>query len=180
MTTDVFSKYTLAFATRDQKESTVARLPVDEIFNKYVPQRIYTDQGTQFQSALLRDLCKVRDIKRSRTTPYHPARNGQCERFHRIIHQLLRTLPGEQKMQWTKHIGALTAIYNKTPSSTTGFYPYFLIFGTDLKLPIDMLLSPSREETGYDDWVTSHWAAIEEAWGLLIVTWGISTNPRKD
>ena len=42
--TDVFSKYTLAVPTRDQKASTVAQVLVSEWFFKFgVPARIHSD-----------------------------------------------------------------------------------------------------------------------------------------
>lgn len=78
--TDVFSKYTLAVPTRDQHASTVAQVLVTEWFSKFgVPARIHSDQGRNFESTLIRQLCSLYGIEKSRTTPYHPAGNGQCE-----------------------------------------------------------------------------------------------------
>lgn len=47
--TDVFSKYTLAVPTRDQRATTVASVLVQESFYKLgVPARIHSDQGRKF------------------------------------------------------------------------------------------------------------------------------------
>lgn len=44
--TDVYSKCTLAFPTKDQKASTIAKVLVEEVFYDYdIPERIHTDQG---------------------------------------------------------------------------------------------------------------------------------------
>ncbi|CAM4713469.1 unnamed protein product [Leuciscus chuanchicus] len=57
--TDVFSKFTMAVPTRDQRAETVARVLVDEWFYKFgVPGRIHSDQGRNFESALIRQLCE--------------------------------------------------------------------------------------------------------------------------
>lgn len=74
--TDVFSKYTLAVPTRDQRASTVAQVLVTEWFSKLgVPERIHSDPGQNFESALIQQLCGLYGIEKSQTTPYHPARN---------------------------------------------------------------------------------------------------------
>ena len=107
--TDVFSKFTQAYPAPDQKAQTVARLLTERWFYLYgLPKRIHSDQGRCFEGELLRNLCKLYGVQKSRTTPYHPAGNGQCERFNRTLHDLLRTLPPEQKKEMATSSAPLT------------------------------------------------------------------------
>ena len=157
--TDVFSKYTLAIPTRDQRASTVAQVLVTEWFYKFgVPSRIHSDQGRNFESILIQQLCSIYGVTKSRTTPYHPAGNGQCERFNRTLHNLLRALPTSRKRDWTSCLPQVVFCYNTTPHQSTGESPYFLLFGQDPRLPVDFLLGRVHEPASgtVSDWILEH------------------------
>lgn len=71
--TDHFNRYAQAFPTRDQKASTVAKTLVEKFFVPHygLPQHLNSDQGRDFESRLVRRLCELLNIKKSRITPYH-------------------------------------------------------------------------------------------------------------
>ena len=126
--TDVFTKYSIA---RDQSATTTAKVLVKEWFSKFgVPYQLHSDQGRSFEAAIIHQLCKLYDIRKSKTTAYHPEGNSKCERFNRILHNLLGTLPPELKMKWPDRLPTLSYAYNCTPHSSTGFPPYQLMSTT--------------------------------------------------
>jgi transposase InsO family protein len=130
--TDVFSKFTQAVPTKDQKAVTVAKVLVRDWFQKYgVPARIHSDRGRNFESGLVQELCNLYNIKKSRTTPYHPSGNAQCERYNRTMHNLLATLPPERKKKWPQFLLEVVFAYNVTPHSSTKLSPYYLFFGRE-------------------------------------------------
>ena len=60
---------------------------------------------------------------------------------------MLETLPSHAKKNWQEWITTLTHAYNCTVSPVTGFRPYFLMFGRNLKLPLDIDLGiPTMEQ----------------------------------
>lgn len=164
--TDVFSKYTLAIPTRDQRAPTVAQVLVSEWFCKFgVPARIHSDQGRNFESCLIQQLCRLYGIEKTRTTPYHPAGNGQCERFNRTLHNLLRTLPVSRKRDWHSCLPQLLFSYNTTPHQSTGESPFFLMFGQEPRLPVDFLLGQVQDPVGGEvtDWIREHQTRLQVA-----------------
>jgi len=61
--TDIFTKYTIAVPTRDQKATTV----VQALYKHWImyfgaPMRIHSDQGRNFESQLVQGLCQRYDI----------------------------------------------------------------------------------------------------------------------
>ena len=163
--TDVFTKYTIAVPTRDQTAKTVSRVLVREWIQKLgIPERLHSDQGKSFENNIIFEMCKMYQIKKSKTSPYHPEGNSQAERFNRTMHNLLRTLTAEQKLKWPEHLQEVVFVYNCTPHSSTGYTPYFLFFGREARLPIDNLLSyqPNRR-TNTDGWVELHHQRMKDA-----------------
>lgn len=142
--TNVFSKYTVAIATSDQRASTVVNVLMKEWFFRF-GVRIHSDQGRNFESALIGQFCQLYGVVKSRTTPYHPEGNGQCERFKATLHNLQQTLPTSQKRDWPACLPHVLFSYNTTPHYGTGESPFFLMFGREPRLPTDFLLGSIQE-----------------------------------
>ena len=60
------------------------------------------------------------------------------ERFNRTLHNLLRTLSDDEKRAWPDHIATVVYAYNCTPHANTGYSPYYMCFGREPVLPIDI------------------------------------------
>lgn len=143
--TDHFTKYAVAVPTADQKSKTVAKALWNNFFIHYgFPERLHSDQGRDFESALIKDLCMLLGIKKTRTTPYHP-RGNPVERFNRTLLEMLGTLEEGDKVRWREFVQPLVHAYNCTKNDTTGYSPYQLMFGRQPRLPVDIAFGLSPE-----------------------------------
>ena len=150
--TDHFTRYAQAIPTTNQTARTTARVLFDNFVVHYgFPARIHSDQGQTFESKLIEELCKIAGTEKSRTTPYHPMGNGQCERFNQTLLKMLGTLEEYQKSDWKSHVPSLVHAYNATLHSSTGYSPYFLMFGRHPRLAIDAFLGLSPDALSSTD-----------------------------
>jgi len=166
--TDNFSRFVQAYPTRNKEAKTAAeRLYNDFILRFGIPGKFLHDQGKEFDNKLFKCLAKLCNIQRLRTSPYHPQANGQTERMNQTIIKMLSTLPEHHKTKWKDHVSKLVHAYNCTKHSTTGYSPYYLLFGRKPKLPIDLLL-PSEEKdlVSHSAYLTDWKIQMEQAYKI--------------
>ena len=151
--TDHFTHYTLAVPTRNQTALTTPKVLFGHFLAMHYgfPSRLHSDQGRNFESEVIRHLCKLAGIEKSRTTPYHPQGNGMCERMNRTILSMLGTLTDEHKADWKSHLAPLVHAYNCTRNDATGYSPYYLMYGRHPRLPVDVFLGLDPRDEGKGD-----------------------------
>ncbi|MES9882105.1 MAG: reverse transcriptase domain-containing protein [Sedimenticola sp.] len=167
--TDYFTKWPEAFPLKDHKATTVARVLVDEIICRYgIPQKLHSDQGRDFESNVIQELCTLLDIKKTRTTPYHPASDGLVERLNRTLVQMLRTVVNDDQKDWDKKLPKVLLAYRSSVHSTTKFTPHFLMFGREVQLPVDVMFGGMGERfQSQKEYVQKTKAHLDEAFQMV-------------
>ena len=147
--TDHFTRYALAYPSKTQTAQATARILWDNFICHYgFPEKFISDQGRNFESDLIKELCKIAGVKKVHTTPYHPQGNGQCERFNSTLCNMLGTLSEEEKSDWKSYLGCMTHAYNCTKHTSTTYSPYYLMFGRHPRLPIDVEFGLNKPNCG--------------------------------
>ena len=107
-------------AIPDQKATTVARKLVYENVARYGAfQVMHSDQGTNFGSKVVLEVCRLFGIHKTRTTPYNPRSDGFIERSFRTLGRCLKAACRETKQEWDELVPLILMSYRATPQAST-------------------------------------------------------------
>ena len=150
---DYATKWPEAFPLKNMTSETVVNCLIDMTARMGVPEEILTDNGANFISKTMRQFCQITGIHQIKTSPYHPQTDGMVERFNSTLKRLLRKLTQTHNTEWDECLPFVLWAYRGTIHSTTGFSPYHLLFGREMRLPLDELTRywKGKEETSVVD-----------------------------
>jgi len=166
---DHFTKWAEAFPITTHTAPVVAKILAEQVFSRFgIPLQILTDQGKEFESVLLFELCKALQIDKLRTSSYHPSTNGALERFHRTLNSMMAKTVSDSQRDWDLCLPMVMAAYRASPHSSTGYSPNFLMFGRENLAPLDLIYGFPVEEIeiqdSYDSFVWQYQQRSREAY----------------
>lgn len=101
---DYLTKWPEAFAVPDQTAETIARLLVEQVIVRHgVPERLLSDIGPNFLSALVQEVCKLVGTSKINTSGYHPQCDGLVEKFNSTLINMLAKSVGKYRRDWDAH-----------------------------------------------------------------------------
>ena len=136
---DYATRYPEAIPLRSIDAVHVAEELIKVFARVGVPEEILTDQGSNFTSQLLAELYRLLHVHPIRTSPYHPQTDGLVERFNQTLKNMLRKAATEEGKDWDKLVPYLLFAYREVPQASTGFFPFELLYGRDVRGPLDIL-----------------------------------------
>ena len=145
--TDHFTRYAQAFITTSQTANVVAQTLYKEYFVHYGwPDKLHSDQASNFKSKVFPELGKIAQVQKIHTMPYNLKGNAQCEKFNQTLLNMIGTLEPADQAKWQQWVPTLTHTYNCTCCESTGFSPYYLMYGRLPHLPIDIEYGVTQPE----------------------------------
>jgi transposase InsO family protein len=121
---------------------TIAREFVTNIITQFgVPKKPLTDRGANFTSALIKETCRLLKIQKLKTSSIHLQGNGICERMNKLLIDMLSHFVRKDARNWDEYVPYAVMAYRAMPHCSTKYSPYYLVFGRDMRLPIE------------DDWI---------------------------
>ena len=107
------------------------------------------------------------EIQKTRTTPYHPQCDGLVERFNRTLLNMLATTSKDNLYSWEDQVQKVCLADNTSVQSTTGYTPFFLVFGCQARLPVDIMHGTDKPlETTHGEFATRLKMTLESAYTL--------------
>ncbi|XP_011862003.1 PREDICTED: uncharacterized protein K02A2.6-like [Vollenhovia emeryi] len=134
---DAYTKWPLIHIVKDIKSDTTIYI-CRQVFATYgLPRVFVTDNGRSFVSEEFEKFLKANGITHRLTAPYHPATNGQAERY-------VQTLKNSLKQMQSTHatvqadLQKLLTQYRNTPHAGTGKTPAEMLFARKLRTRLDL------------------------------------------
>ena len=136
---DHFTRWVEAFPMRKNDARTCAELLVTEIVCRYgAPTKLLSDRGSPFLASMAKEVYHILSIKKLQTTAYHPQTNGIVERFNSTLVAMLAMYVSMDQKDWDKYIRYCVFAYNTSRHELNQFTPYYLVFGREASLPINV------------------------------------------
>ena len=102
-------------------------------------------QGREFCNRIVNHLEELTGFKYRVTSAYHPQSNGLDERLNQTLKTSLQKLVNESQNDWDELIDNVLFAYRTSKQDSTKFTPFFLMYGREARLPIDIsTMHPSR------------------------------------
>lgn len=131
------------------QDAEVVAEALTEIFTRVgIPREILSYQGTNFMSSLITELCRLINVRKLNTTPYHPEANGLVERFNGTLKRMFQVYAQDEPAKWDKMLPYLLFAYREVPRETTGFSPLELLYGRYVRGPLAILRESLAENEG--------------------------------
>ncbi|KZS08331.1 Uncharacterized protein APZ42_027714 [Daphnia magna] len=128
-------------AMRTGKADDVAELFVNQILLRHgAPEQIITDRGKCFTSDLAQAVVKKLHTNHKTTSSCHPQANGAVERINHTLAAMFSMYGSSDQCDWDRTLQYVCFAYNTARQESTGNSPFFLLYGREPRLPIDLEL----------------------------------------
>ena len=136
-----FSKWVEIFHLPDQTAVTCARVLLNEVFARYgTCTMLLADQGRMFEGSIFQEICRLLEIKKSRTSVRNPKCNCQTERFNRTLIRMIKAYLKDEQTDWDLNLGCLAGAYRASQNESTQLTPNLLFLGREVRIPTELLM----------------------------------------
>ena len=169
--TDHFTRWVNAYPLRDATAVKIARCVVDFIAQFGVPKHLHSDQGSNVNGNVMREVCRLLGISKTQTCPWHPQGNAITERENKVIVDMLSHFVNKRQTDWHEHLPVVMMAYRSSVHRMLGESPAAMMYGHELRLPIDAMVGPppeaGHEPPASSDYVQHLGDALQDAHAVV-------------
>ena len=161
---DGFTKWVEAYALPDQEAATCVTAAYNGFFSRFgLPRQLHSDQGRNFEASLVKELCALAGIHKTRTTPFHPRSDGLTERANRTLLRMLRSTTEDSPSDWPSKLPSVLSAYRMTTHATTRVTPNMAMLGREVILPCTFIAGPPDDTTVSTNFVANFRDTLRDA-----------------
>ncbi|XP_026451956.1 uncharacterized protein K02A2.6-like [Papaver somniferum] len=139
------SKWVEAIPLRDYSGATIAAFIKQHIICRFgVPIIIHSDNGNSFVNQTVKELLDQYGIKFHTLIVYYPQRNVRAEATNKTLLRILSRSVHDHHMSWHEQLPLALWAYRISKRSSTGSFPYSLVYGEDAILPAEIVIPSAR------------------------------------
>ncbi|UYV76768.1 K02A2.6-like [Cordylochernes scorpioides] len=150
--TDYYTKYAETKAVPETTVKEVSTFLIEHIFLRHgAPRFLISDRGSQFTSNLMKET------------------NGLTERLNRTLINMISMYVNTDQKNWDEILPFITHAYNTTIQETTGYSPFFLLFGREpMSLLDDENIPTDSNMDDYDEYIENYLDKIAKTRQVVI------------
>ena len=162
---DALTRYVETMAIEDKSAEMVVDAFIQCVIYRHgAVGTLVSDNGREFVNKLFAQVAQLLKIKHHTITEYNPRANGLAENHMRTMKDALSIYCDESQKDWDLHLNGVSAAYNTTINSQTGFTPFFMLYGREARLPSEMWLRNFGQTSGVLPYVTNMVKALTHVW----------------
>ncbi|CAC5393704.1 unnamed protein product [Mytilus coruscus] len=165
---DYLTRWPEAIPVPNADATTTAKVFIEEVVCRHgAPRQLLSDNGKNFRSNLVKEICKLMNTKKTFTTAYHPETDGLVERFNGTLTAMLSMYVSGHQRDWDTFIPFVLFAYRTSLHESIQETPFFLIHGRDPVLPVEAAMCPPTiTYTSSDDYKSEMVTRLQEAFTL--------------
>ena len=168
---DALTRYVETAAIKDKSADLVVDAFIQCVVYRHgAVGTLVSDNGREFVNKLFAQVAQLLKIKHHTITEYNPRANGLAENHMRTMKDALSIYCDESQSDWDLHLNGVSAAYNTTINSQTGFTPFFMLYGREARLPSETWLRSFGQTTGIIPYVNNLVRALTNVWDAAAST----------
>lgn len=161
---DQFTRFSAGSVLTTKRSSEIVKHFIHDWVSVHgPPQKLFSDNGGEFNNEEVRDMAENFNIEVKTTPAYSPWSNGLLERHNQTLTEIIVKVKTSTGCDWSTAMDwALMA--KNCMQSVHGYSPHQLVFGQNPNLPSVLTdKAPALEGTTKSEWVAKHISALHAA-----------------